>query len=157
MLLYESKEDGTATNINHIVAYMKDAIRNNAYNYTETAIKQLYKYQTAFEQNRQSTFEHNGVGFNAKDATLLSSFAERLLNNEHLTTKQLDTAKVKVQKYAKQLVNMYIQLGIITKVRNGLYKWTPRAKRDKLKIVQKRQNEELPNKQYDSNDLYDQY
>lgn len=155
MLLYESKEDGTATNIKTLVAYMKDAIKNNAYNYVETAIKKLYNYQTEYEQNNRITYDRNGVGFNAIDAATLSRYAKQLLSGKHLSAEQLAKAKILVPKYAEQLINTYIMSGKITKVRKGLYKWTPRAENDKLKkIVQKRQNEEPSTIQ---TDLFDQY
>ena len=157
MLLYESLEDGYATR-DELTAYMQDALKNNTYNYCETAIMRLYKYQTEFEQNNQVTYDRNGIGFNSFDAKILSSFAKQLLEGKHLTSKQLVIAKRRMIKYASQLINTYIQSKIIKQVDEDLYKWTPIAKRNKLKkIVQDYQNKELPDERVEQTDLFDQY
>lgn len=146
MLLSESVEDGTAKNLNEIVNHMRLALMTND-NYLEKAILKLYKYQTEHEQQLQDTAVLNGVGFNSIDAKFLSSLAEWILDRKHarvaekdkyvvrrhLTNKQLLFARKKVTKYAGQLVNMYIDAGVIIHVGKGQWTWVPKAERDRIK------------------------
>ena len=67
------------------------------------AIVALFEKQTATEQMIEATSEHNGVGFNAIDAEILSSFAKQLIAGRTLSEKQLAIAFKKLPKYAKQL------------------------------------------------------
>ena len=146
MLLSESIEDGTAKNLNEIVNHMRLALMTND-NYLEKAILKLYKYQTEHEQLQQDTAVSNGVGFNSIDAKFLSSLAEWILDRKHarvaekdkyvvrrhLTNKQLLFARKKVTKYAGQLVNMYIDAGVIIHIGKGQWTWVPKAERDRIK------------------------
>lgn len=84
----------------------------------ERALVVLYERQTADEQASQSTSHQNGMGFGAFDAEILSSFAcqvnaklgqhsdylgrARKLG-ECLSAKQMELARKKVVRYAKQL------------------------------------------------------
>lgn len=145
MLLSESIEDGTAKNLDEIVNHMRLALMTNN-DYLEKAILKLYKYQTEHEQQMQDTAVLNGVGFNTIDANFLSSLAEWILDRKHasaakkdkyvvrrhLTNKQLLFARKKVTKYAGQLVNMYIDAGVIRHIRKGQWKWVPKAERDRI-------------------------
>ena len=63
----------------------------------------IYKHQTLTEQEAGDTIEHNGVGFNAVDAEILSSFVSFYKKRGFLSPKQMVIAKKKVMKYAKQL------------------------------------------------------
>lgn len=63
----------------------------------------IYKYQTAQEQDVGQTVVDNGVGFNAVDAEILSSFVSFYKERGFLSPKQMVIAKKKVMKYAKQL------------------------------------------------------
>jgi len=69
----------------------------------ERAILAIYKGQTASEKQSQTTHIDNGIGFNGADATILSSFAEQLLQGKHLSEKQLRIGFKKIVKYAGQL------------------------------------------------------
>ena len=69
----------------------------------ERAIVKLYECQTADEQTCGETVHSNGVGFNGCDAKLLTSFAQWILSGRHLTPKQMQYARPKLSKYAKQL------------------------------------------------------
>ena len=145
MLLSESVEDGTAKNLNEIVNHMRLALMTNN-DYLEKAILKLYKYQTEHEQQLQDTAMSNGVGFNTIDANFLSSLAEWILDKKHapavkndkyvvrrhLTNRQLLFARKKVTKYASQLVNMYIDAGVIIHIGKGQWKWVPKAERDRI-------------------------
>lgn len=146
MLLSESIEDGTAKNLDEIVNHMRLALMTNN-DYLEKAILKLYKYQTEYEQQTQDTAMLNGVGFNTIDANFLSSLAEWILDREnvpeseknkyvvrrHLTDKQRMFARKKLTKYAGQLVNMYIDAGVIKHIGKGQWKWVPKAERDRIK------------------------
>lgn len=145
MLLSESVEDGTAKNLAEIVNHMRLALMTNN-DYLEKAILKLYKYQTEHEQQLQDTAMRNGVGFNTIDANFLSSLAEWILDKKHapaakkdkyvvrrhLTNKQLLFARKKVTKYASQLVNMYIDAGVIIHIGKGQWQWVPKAERDRI-------------------------
>ena len=88
----------------------------------------------------------NGVGFNSIDANFLSSLAEWILDRKHapvaekdkyvvrrhLSYKQRLLARKKVTKYASQLVNMYIDAGVIRHIRKGQWQWVPKAERDRI-------------------------
>ena len=145
MLLSESIEDGTSKNLDEIVNHMRLALMTNN-DYLEKAILKLYKYQTEHEQQMQDTAVLNGVGFNTIDANFLSSLAEWILDRKHapvakkdkyvvrrhLTYKQRLLARKKVTKYAGQLVNMYIDSGVIRHIRKGQWQWVPKAERDRI-------------------------
>jgi hypothetical protein len=77
----------------------------------------IYEYQTAHEKAAHLTEEHNGVGFNALDAEILTSLAKQILSwqgerpaerkyNFPLSVKQLELAKKKMKKYAGQLAKI---------------------------------------------------
>lgn len=66
----------------------------------------IYAYQTADEQRAQVTKYENGVGFNGADSTILSSFCEQYNRKGFLSTKQLNIARRKMAKYAKQLLHI---------------------------------------------------
>lgn len=68
------------------------------------ALKRLYACQTASEMANRGTVEKNGMGFNAIDGPILSSFAEFLLERGYLSPKQKEIARRKLPKYARQLV-----------------------------------------------------
>ena len=78
-------------------------------------IKAIYKFQTEAEKVTDSTKENNGVGFNAVDAVILSSFARQIKSWEEttpkrfpmpLSTRQIELARNKMKKYAKQLTKI---------------------------------------------------
>jgi hypothetical protein len=68
------------------------------------AITLLYGFQTATEQEAQSTAERNGAGFNGTDAFILSSFAEQIAKGRTLSPKQLAIAFRKLPKYSGQVI-----------------------------------------------------
>jgi hypothetical protein len=68
------------------------------------AILALYSRQTASEQAGEQTDVENGVGFNKIDAPFLSSIAKALPRyNNHMTERQLRTARKMLPKYWRQL------------------------------------------------------
>lgn len=81
----------------------------------ERSIVKLFEYQTAAEQATEQTQDHNGVGFNGVDASILSSFAKQIIHQMHsgvrpegrrLSERQLVIARKKLMKYARQLAGL---------------------------------------------------
>jgi hypothetical protein len=66
----------------------------------------IFEYQTADEQNSDSTSEDNGVGFNSVDAELLSSFAKFAMKRGFLSKGQMTYARKKMLKYSGQLAEI---------------------------------------------------
>lgn len=67
------------------------------------ALRKMYDMQTDEEKSLGNTHVHNGVGFNAYDAPLLSSIYKSLEQYGHLTNGQKETARDRLKKYSKQL------------------------------------------------------
>jgi hypothetical protein len=93
---------------------IKENLRSNDV-WVVRAILALFKKQTAVEQNAENTLEDNGVGFNAADSAILSSFAKQIIRWESttsqqfptpLSSRQMEIARKKVIKYAKQLTRI---------------------------------------------------
>lgn len=79
----------------------------------EEALLRLHARQTPSEQARQATTDDNGVGFNAFDAQILSSFAQQIAVNRggyprgrRLSEKQMTIARKKVLRYLGQIYQM---------------------------------------------------
>ena len=76
------------------------------------AILAIYARQTADEQASESTDHHNGVGFSAADAEILSSFAKQIQRHRQgggrylapLSPRQLELGRRRIAKYAGQLL-----------------------------------------------------
>jgi hypothetical protein len=66
-------------------------------------LRYLYAQQTRIEQECGETYVKNGRGFTAFDAEFLSSIAAQ----STLSQKQLHYARLKMVKYAGQLVKLY--------------------------------------------------
>ena len=66
----------------------------------------LYDRQTADEKASDATRHHNGIGFNALDAGILSSFARQIRSGKTLSEKQMAVAKKCMMKYAGQLASI---------------------------------------------------
>lgn len=64
----------------------------------------LYNRQTSQEKDSQATIELNGRGFNAIDATFLSSLAEQVLKGRILSAKQVLIAQLRLRKYQHQIL-----------------------------------------------------
>ncbi|PHE64142.1 hypothetical protein COF68_04645 [Bacillus toyonensis] len=63
----------------------------------------IYKLQTDDEKVSKETKDLNGLGFNAVDSTILSSFAEQIMKGKQLSPKQFAIASKRIMKYTKQL------------------------------------------------------
>lgn len=67
----------------------------------------IYELQTDYEKSVDSTKESNGIGFNAVDATLLTSFVKQMQKHKgYLSTRQKMILKQRMPKYANQLYNI---------------------------------------------------
>ena len=71
-----------------------------------SSLLQVYNSQTIDEQCTKETAERNGVGFNASDAYILSSFAEWYKSHEYLSPKQIAIARKKMIKYSGQVTKL---------------------------------------------------
>jgi hypothetical protein len=76
------------------------------------ALLVLYSRQTEAEQATESTREHNGRGFSAFDAEILSSFAVQVKSRGTLTPRQLEVARKRVRSYWKQLLEVASQSSV---------------------------------------------
>ncbi len=65
----------------------------------------LYDNQTFDEKLCENTFIRNGKGFDAYDAKICSRIALKIKTGEHITKKEMDLARRKTMKYAKQLAD----------------------------------------------------
>lgn len=66
----------------------------------------IFALQTADEKSSEITKYNNGVGFNATDSELLSSFAIQLKEKGYLSPKQMVYARKKAAKYAGQMADI---------------------------------------------------
>lgn len=82
---------------------VKDLLKRND-RAVERGILRIYSYQTDEEKHVGRTKTVNDKGFNKFDVEILSSFALQLKQGEHLTEKQINEARPKIQKYAGQLL-----------------------------------------------------
>ena len=67
------------------------------------ALKLVYRNQTADEQAKQQTIEHNGIGFSGPDAEILSSFAQQYQRRGTLSPRQMNLLRRKMPSYASQV------------------------------------------------------
>jgi hypothetical protein len=95
-----------------MVAQIRELIesRNDA---VEKAVLCIYERQTESEKAILATTDHNGRGFGAFDAEILSSFAQQIVTNKwnrpkgsRLTERQMVIARKKMKHYAGQLADI---------------------------------------------------
>lgn len=86
-----------------------DAIKN-LLNTNDRAVTRgilvIYSRQTADEKQSEDTRHHNGVGFSAFDAKILSSFAIQLVQGRNLSVRQMEVARKLMPKYSRQLAEV---------------------------------------------------
>ena len=75
------------------------------------ALRVIYSYQTADEQQAADVRYHNNVGFSPVDAEFLTSLHGSLLRYGNLTQNQLIWAKKKLAHYAGQLFENAVREG----------------------------------------------
>lgn len=88
--------------------WVQDRLQTRALT-VEWAIVALYERQTQTEQEAHVTAYHNGVGFNAVDADIGTSFAKQIIRSRYpkgsrLSAKQMFYARKITMKYWKQLI-----------------------------------------------------
>lgn len=66
----------------------------------------LYRLQTDDERKSRETTEHNGVGFGALDAGILTGISEFYFRAGFLTSKQLGVLRTRLPKYSTQLAKL---------------------------------------------------
>ncbi len=72
----------------------------------QKAVVAIYRFQTPDEQDCETTRYQNGMGYNAFDAEIMSSFAKWILSGKNLTVKQMAIARKKIKKYVRQLTSV---------------------------------------------------
>ena len=72
------------------------------------ALTLVYSFQTASEQQIEATTDHNGVGFSAFDADILSSFAKQVERGRTLSDKQFALLFKKMPRYWRQVRDVAI-------------------------------------------------
>ncbi|MDB4490240.1 hypothetical protein N9045_01855 [bacterium] len=102
--MHKSQDILNAT-INNAASMIKDNILADSI-WMARGILAIYDRQTQDEQNTQTTRYHNGVGFGAIDAHILSSFAEQLKKGRSLSPKQTQIAHKNMPKYCQQLARI---------------------------------------------------
>ena len=74
--------------------------------WAKNALLKIFEFQTADEQEWETTHDHNGVGFTGIDGEILSSFAKQLQKKNWLSPKQMDILLKKMPKYWKQIISI---------------------------------------------------
>ncbi len=69
------------------------------------ALLLIFSFQTADEQQSETTNELNNIGFTGSDAEILSSFAKQLEKKGWLSPKQMEITMKKMPKYWRQILN----------------------------------------------------
>ena len=93
----------TFTNQQQWKEYLQNLVRTNK-KALYRAIVAIAEYQTPEEKAWGMTIDHNGVGFGAVDAEMMTSLALRLKNGGELTEKELAICRNKMPKYWRQLM-----------------------------------------------------
>jgi len=98
-------QDILDASLNNAASMIKDNILADSI-WMARGILAIYDRQTEDEQNNETTRYHNGVGFGAVDANILSSFAKQLQKGRSLSPKQTQIAHKNMPKYCQQLARI---------------------------------------------------
>ena len=85
--------------------YLQNLVRTNK-KALYRAIILIADKQTPEEKAYGATIDHNGVGFGAVDAKMMTALALRLKNGGELTERELAICRNKMPKYWRQLMNI---------------------------------------------------
>ncbi|MCZ2207835.1 hypothetical protein [Cylindrospermopsis raciborskii] len=85
------------------IAFLKNKLSTNSA-WALRALVVVYSGQTQAERIAEETSEHNGIGFTAFDAGILSSLSLQYTETGKLSNKQLELLFDKMPKYAGQLL-----------------------------------------------------
>lgn len=70
------------------------------------ALLTIYRNQTSSEQAEKTTKVRNNVGFNSRDAHILTDIAQKLPRyNNHMTPRQIALVRSRIGKYWRQLLD----------------------------------------------------
>lgn len=86
-------------------AEIKDLLKTND-RAVVRGIVVIYSLQTEDERLSAFTKESNGVGFSSFDAEFMTSLAQFILQNGHLTARQMTYGRKRIMKYAGQLAKV---------------------------------------------------
>ena len=93
----------TFTNQQQWKEYLQNLVRTNK-KALYRAIVVIAEYQTPEEKAWGMTIDHNGVGFGAVDAEMMTALALRIKNGGELTERELAICRNKMPKYWRQLM-----------------------------------------------------
>jgi len=93
------------TNQNQWKEYLQNLLRTNK-KALYRAITLIADLQTPEEKAYGATIDHNGVGFGAVDAEMMTALALRLKYGGELTERELAICRNKMPKYWRQLMNI---------------------------------------------------
>lgn len=88
-----------------IKEYVRTQLGSNP-SWAKHALIKIFEFQTAEEQEMESTHDHNGVGFTGVDGEILASFAKQFQRKGFLSPKQMDLLFKKMPKYWKQIISI---------------------------------------------------
>jgi hypothetical protein len=69
-------------------------------------IPRIMACQTDEEYTSGVTSEENNIGLNAFDSKTITNYHKRILSGKHLTQTQVEDARNRLEKYAKQYASM---------------------------------------------------
>lgn len=101
-----------------IKEFVKNQLGTNEF-WAKQALLKIYSFQTADEQQMETTCEHNNVGFTGTDGEILSSFAKQLTYKGYLSPKQMALVYKKMPKYWRQIIGASNQIKLISLVQNA--------------------------------------
>jgi hypothetical protein len=70
------------------------------------ALLALYAMQTEEERRQFCTKVSNNLGFTAYDASLLTSYAEKVISGRKLTGREIYHVRLRINKYVNQLIKL---------------------------------------------------
>jgi hypothetical protein len=88
-----------------IKGFVKEQLANND-QWMFRALEILYKGQTEDEKMSAITRHENGIGFNAFDSEILTSFAQQYQRRGSLSLKQMCLLGKKLPKYWQQIISV---------------------------------------------------
>ena len=88
-----------------IKTFVKEKL-SSSQNWALNALLKIFDYQTAEEQDWETTNVYNGVGFTGVDAEILSSMAKQYRKRGFLSEKQMAIVYRKMPKYWNQIVQI---------------------------------------------------
>jgi len=98
----------------YIRDFVKEKLRNNP-KWALHGLEVISRNQTTTEFQKEETTELNKIGFNGRDAKILTSFAKQYAFKKYLTPNQMSALHSMMPKYWQQIVKAanQVQLGIL--------------------------------------------